>query len=55
MTVANGLAVRRALETAGVEFIAENGGLRSRTPGPPITARGSSRSRGRNAYGDDID
>ena len=26
MTVANNLAVRRALETAGVEFIEENGG-----------------------------
>jgi ribosome-binding protein aMBF1 (putative translation factor) len=26
MTVANDLAVRRALESAGVEFIAENGG-----------------------------
>jgi hypothetical protein len=26
MTVANDLAVRRALETAGVEFIEENGG-----------------------------
>jgi hypothetical protein len=26
MTVANDLAVRRALETAGVEFIDENGG-----------------------------
>ena len=26
MTVANGLAVRRALEAAGVEFIDENGG-----------------------------
>jgi hypothetical protein len=26
MTAANNLAVRRALETAGVEFIDENGG-----------------------------
>ena len=26
MTVSNELAVRRALETAGVEFIEENGG-----------------------------
>ncbi len=26
MTAANDLAVRRALEAAGVEFIAENGG-----------------------------
>jgi hypothetical protein len=26
MTTANGLAVRRALESAGVEFIDENGG-----------------------------
>jgi len=26
MTVSNDLAVRRALETAGVEFIDENGG-----------------------------
>jgi hypothetical protein len=38
MTMANDLAVRRALETAGVEFIEENGGgpgvrLRKRSPG----------------------
>src|SRR3974390_1468899 len=37
MTVANDLAVRRALEAAGVEFIDENGGgpgvrLRKRSP-----------------------
>ena len=37
MTTANDLAVRRALEAAGVEFIDENGGgagvrLRKRTP-----------------------
>jgi len=37
MTTANDLAVRRALETAGVEFIDENGGgpgvrLRKRSP-----------------------
>jgi ribosome-binding protein aMBF1 (putative translation factor) len=37
MTAANSLAVRRALETAGVEFIDENGGgpgvrLRERQP-----------------------
>jgi hypothetical protein len=37
MTVANDLAVRRAFETAGVEFIAENGGgpgVRLRKPEP---------------------
>jgi len=41
MTVANDLAVRRALENAGVEFIDENGGgpgvrraCSARTPGP---------------------
>jgi hypothetical protein len=36
MTVANDLAVRRALEAAGVEFIDENGGgagVRLRKPG----------------------
>jgi hypothetical protein len=35
MTAANSLAVRRALEAAGVEFIEENGGgagVRLRTP-----------------------
>jgi hypothetical protein len=32
MTTANDLAVRRALESAGVEFIDENGG----GPGVPI-------------------
>jgi hypothetical protein len=38
MTVANDLAVRRALEAAGVEFIDENGGgpgLRLRKPPKP--------------------
>lgn len=40
MTAANDLAVRRALETAGVEFIDENGGgpgvrLRKRQRGKP--------------------
>jgi hypothetical protein len=38
MTVANDLAVRRALEAAGVEFIDENGGgpgLRLRKPAKP--------------------
>jgi ribosome-binding protein aMBF1 (putative translation factor) len=39
MTAANDLAVRRALEAAGVEFIDENGGgpgvrLRKRSPEP---------------------
>ena len=36
MTVSNDLAVRRALESAGVEFIDENGGgagVRLRSPG----------------------
>jgi hypothetical protein len=39
MTVANDLAVRRALEAAGVEFIDENGGgsgVRLRKPGKKI-------------------
>ena len=35
MTVANDLAVRRALESAGVEFIDENGG------GPGVRLRKS--------------
>jgi hypothetical protein len=40
MTVSNNLAVRRALEAAGVEFIDENGGgpgvrLRKRNEGKP--------------------
>jgi hypothetical protein len=35
MTAANDLAVRRALEAAGVEFIDENGG------GPGVRLRGS--------------
>ena len=35
MTAANDLAVRRALETAGVEFIDENGG------GPGVRLRKS--------------
>jgi hypothetical protein len=41
MTVANALAVRHALEAAGVEFIDENGGgvgvrLRKRSVAPQI-------------------
>jgi hypothetical protein len=44
MTAANDLAVRRALEMAGVDFIDENGGgpgvrLRKRPPGRPSTQR----------------
>jgi len=43
LTAANDLAIRRALEAAGVEFIEENGGgagVRLRTPnGPKPTAR----------------
>ena len=39
MTAANDLAVRRALEMAGVEFIDENGG------GPGVRLRKRSRSR----------
>lgn len=44
MTTSNDLAVRRALELAGVEFIDENGGgpgvrLRKRPPGRPPTQR----------------
>lgn len=38
MTAANELAVRRALETAGVEFIEENGG------GPGVRLRKRSRT-----------
>jgi transcriptional regulator with XRE-family HTH domain len=43
MTIANNLAVRRALEAAGVEFIDENGGgpgvrLRKSTGRPPSGA-----------------
>jgi transcriptional regulator with XRE-family HTH domain len=38
MTVANDLAVRRALEAAGVEFIDENGG----GPGVRLRKRGNS-------------
>ena len=34
MTAANDLAVRRALEMAGVEFIDENGGGAERPPSP---------------------
>jgi hypothetical protein len=37
MTAANGLAVRRALEAAGVEFIDENGG------GPGVRLRNRQR------------
>ena len=42
MTVANNLAVRRALEAAGVEFIDENGGgagVRLKKPGRTMTKR----------------
>ena len=39
MTAANDLAVRRALETAGVEFIDENGG------GPGVRLRGRTRAK----------
>jgi hypothetical protein len=42
MTVANNLAVRRALEAAGVEFIDENGGgagVRLKRPSRTMTKR----------------
>jgi hypothetical protein len=39
MTAANDLAVRRALEAAGVEFIAENGG------GPGVRLRKSAKEK----------
>ena len=42
MTAANDLAVRRALEAAGVEFIDENGG------GPGVRLRQRSTRKGRN-------
>jgi transcriptional regulator with XRE-family HTH domain len=41
MTAANDLAVRRALETVGVEFIDENGG----GPGVRLRKRSSEKSR----------
>ena len=41
MTAANDLAVRRALETAGVEFIDENGG------GPGVRLRKATTSKSR--------
>jgi len=41
LTVANELAIRRALETAGVEFIDENGG------GPGVRLRNPQRPRQR--------
>ena len=41
MTMANDLAVRRALETAGVEFIEENGG------GPGVRLQKRSREKSR--------
>ena len=41
MTVANDLAVRRALETAGIEFIDENGG------GPGVRLRKRLREKSR--------
>jgi DNA-binding XRE family transcriptional regulator len=40
LTVANDLAVRRALETAGVEFIERNGG------GPGVRLRDEQRKKG---------
>ena len=40
MTVANDIAVRRALEAAGVEFIDENGG------GPGVRLRSAQRKKG---------
>jgi hypothetical protein len=42
LTAANDLAVRRALEDAGVEFIDENGGgpgVRLRTPGHQTSSK----------------
>jgi ribosome-binding protein aMBF1 (putative translation factor) len=42
LTAANDLAVRRALEAAGVEFIDENGGgpgVRLRKPTHPVAAK----------------
>ena len=42
MTVSNDLAVRRALETAGVEFIDENGG------GPGVRLRKSNEVKAKN-------
>jgi hypothetical protein len=41
MTAANDLAVRRALETAGVEFIDENGG----SPGVRLRKSGKEKPR----------
>jgi hypothetical protein len=41
MTVANDLAVRRALETAGIDFIDENGG------GPGVRLRRTSKEKSR--------
>ena len=41
LTAANGLAVRNALETAGVEFIEENGG------GPGVRLKKSIKGKGR--------
>ena len=42
LTAANSLAVRNALETAGVEFIDENGG------GPGVRLKKSAKRKGRN-------
>ena len=39
MTTANDLAIRRALENAGIEFIEENGG------GPGVRLRGRTRAK----------
>ena len=44
MTVPNDLAVRRALETAGVEFIDGNGG------GPGVRLRAAAPTKGRSAH-----
>ena len=41
MTVANDLAIRRALESAGVEFIEENGG------GPGVRLKKTTKGKGR--------
>jgi len=45
MTAANNLAVRRALETAGVEFIGENGG----GPGVRLSKRQHHKSKSQRA------
>ena len=45
MTAANSMAVREALETAGVEFIDENGG------GPGVRLKKSTKGKGRKGIG----